>query len=607
MALFLHRARWFEYSLSANYPAYHPVQDKLMNDGSVTVEGGPAGLFASWQSSIRVRYLVVSLLAALLPLGVVVALYDHYTENLVVGALGERMETGLAATSSKLGDFLKNRSYQLESLADYPGLTALARPAAGQPDPRLMAVVRYEIDNPDLYGVMLLDGEDRVITVLSAQGSGEQTRSSGEPIVVRHLPRVSMNDVELIGPSPPHGGVPGWFLLRRRIQGEELSVALQIRLASLTELLGAHAAPGLYRPVLLAPGGYVLTSVGTPLPAGRELELARGPEIAPGWRPAMLRDPDRLPATSASFRYLLMALAAASGGAIIWLYLHLSARMRRQITPLIEGARAVAQGDLNWRIEAHGGDEIAVLSRSLNQMSAKLRSMIAAQIEVEKRAVLGEFATSVAHEVRNPLATMKASVQGLMMSEHDPARRSMLAVIVDEIERMNDVVETLLHYARPTPPERSPVSARDLLRRVAALVGPLSEEAGVSVSLSGDRELEVLADPRQLQQILMNLALNSIQAMPEGGALGLRAQRDGEWGVITLTDTGSGIRPELLDRVTEAFFTTKPAGTGLGLAISRQLAEMNGGSLSIASTPGSGTSVAVRLPLARTSREDRLA
>lgn len=564
---------------------------------AVDAHAPAGGLFASWRSSIRVRYLIISLLAALVPLGVVVVLYDHYVENLVLSAVGERLETGLAASSSKLADFLKSRIYQLESLADYPGVTQLAKSDAVYADSRLMAVVRHEVDNPDIYGLVFLDGSDRVLRTLTAQGavSGEDP-ILGRAGLVRSLPHVSLHEIELIGPAPARDGRPGWFLLRRRISGEEISLALQVRLASLTELLSAHATLGVYRAVLLAPGDKVFTAVGidTALPDGAE--VVKGPEIAPGWLPAMLRDPQRLPASTAPFRLLLIALATLSALAILALYVHLSRRMRRQISPLIDGAQAVARGDLAWRIAERGGDEIALLAKALNHMSEKLRAMIDAQIEVEKRAVLGDFATSVAHEVRNPLATMKASVQALIMAERDAERREMLALIADEIDRVNGVIETLLHYARPTSPQHSPVAARELFRRVAALVGPLAEETGVSLSLSGDRDLELLVDPKQLQQVLMNLALNAIQAMPGGGVLGLRAQRDGRWGVLMVTDTGAGIEPAMLERVTEPFFTTKAGGTGLGLAISHQLVELNGGALSIASTPGAGTAVTLRLP-----------
>ena len=127
--------------------------------------------------------------------------------------------------------------------------------------------------------------------------------------------------------------------------------------------------------------------------------------------------------------------------------------------------------------------------------------------------------------------------------------------------------------------------------------GPLADEAGVRLAAAGDRELVVHADVAQIQQILMNLVLNAIQAMPQGGVITLRAHREQQRGVVTVSDTGQGVAPELLGRITEPFFTTKAGGTGLGLAISRQLAELNDGVLAIASTPGVGTTVTLMLPL----------
>lgn len=552
-----------------------------------------------WLSSIRVRYLVVSLLAAVLPLGIVVALYDRYTENLVETLTGERLESGLTATSSKLADFLRSRIYQLESLADYPQFGQLVRADTQQIDPRLMAVLRYEVDSPDLYGIVFFDAADRVVATLAGQGAAGSSNWPGDALSIARLPRVEVQGVDLIGPLPPRAGQPGWFLLRRRLPGEEISVALQVRLASLTELLGAHAASSVYRPLLLTPDGAAFTAVGTVAVLPPQSEIAPGPPIAPGWRPALARDPDRLLTPSAPMRYALIALGAASVGAIVWLFFHLSARMRRQVAPLVEGAQAVARGDLNWRIPARGADEIATLAGALNHMSGQLRALIHSRIEVEKRAMLGDVVTGIAHEVRNPLATIKASMQALMMSERDAERREMLGLIGEEIERINGVIETLLGYARPRSPEQADVPVRELLRRIEALTRPMADEANVRIAVSGDRELALHVDAGQVQQILMNLVMNAIQAMPRGGSVSLRAYREGSRGVITVTDTGDGIAPELIDKVTEPFFTTRSEGTGLGLAVSRQLAELNGGSLALASAPGEGTIVTLKLPLAQ--------
>ncbi|MFZ5558899.1 MAG: ATP-binding protein [Pseudomonadota bacterium] len=554
--------------------------------------------------SLSARYLFVSLLAALVPLVITVILYDRYAADLVVRLADQRLESRLTAAGSRLADFLKTKTFQLETLADFPELAQLAHGDLNRLDGRLLNLLRYEADSPDIYGVLFFDEVGRVLAALPGHGAaGSPLWEEGE-FSVGMLPRVEFQGAELIGPRLPSDGSPGWVLLRRRIGSEAVSVALQVRLASFTELLTGVALE-VYRPVLHTPGGRLLSEVGIELRL--EASLIPGPEIAPGWFPAMLREAPSLPSPGASVRYVMIGLAAASAGVLVLLFVRLGARMRRRIAPLMAGAEAVARGDLALDVSVEGRDEIAMLARALNRMSAQLKTLIRARVETEKRAVLGEFSASVAHEVRNPLATIKTSVQALGVKETEPARRELLSLIVEEIERINGVIENLLSFARPREPERSVVSAAEVLRRVAALAGSLAEESRVVISLLGERDLLFCLDAGQVQQILMNLVLNALQAMPEGGVLTLRAYRDGRTGCLAISDTGTGIRPELLEKVAEPFFTTKPGGTGLGLAISRQLAEMNGGSIEIASAPGAGTTVTVRLPLAGDTAHANLA
>lgn len=541
------------------------------------------------------RYLLVSLAAAIVPLAATVVLYDRYAAELAQRLSGERVGASLAAAASKLSDLLRTKSFQLEALADLPQLARLANGDLTGLDARTQALLRLETDSPDVYGLFILDRADRVLAALAGQSSPETMASDEAGLALAGLPRAQAYGAELIGPMVPADGRPAWFLVRRELASAELSVALQVRLASLTELLSG-AAPDLYRPVLSTPGGRLFLPVGTEWRGGAE--LLRGPEIAPGWYPAMVAVQAPLPPPGASVRHALIGLAVLCGGVIVALFVHLGRRMRRRIAPLVAGADAVARGELSLDIPAQGEDEIARLARALNRMSAQLRTLIRSRVESEKRAVLGEFAASVAHEVRNPLATIRTSVQALGAREVDPARRELLSLIVDEIERINAVIETLLGFARPSEPERTEVSARELLRRVAALAGPMAEESGVKVSMLGEPELRLLADVGQAQQILINLVLNALQAMPRGGVLTLRAYREAGFGCISVTDTGPGMARDLVARAMEPFFTTKPGGTGLGLSLSRQLAQMNGGELELASAPGEGTTATLRLPLA---------
>lgn len=546
------------------------------------------------RSSLSARYFVVSLAAAILPLAATVVLYDRYAADLILRLSGQRVESSLTATASKLTDFLRTRTYQMEALADFPQLARLGEVGLSGLDPRLLALLRFEADSPDVYAVLFLDRADRVVAALPGQSAIEpEMRNEAGPALAA-LPRVEFHGAELIGPMLPGDGRPGWFLIRRMLAGASLSVALQVRLASLTELL-PPAPLELYRPVLHTPAGRLIEPVGTQWSGGQA--LLNGPEIAPGWYPAMYRVPGELPPPGATVRHLFIALVALCAGIIVLIFVRLGGRIRRRVQPLVEGALAVGRGELVLDIPVEGDDEIATAARALNRMSAELKSLIESRIETEKRAVLGEFAAGVAHEVRNPLATIRTSVQALALRDEDPARRELRELVIDEIERINRVIEDLLAFSRPRDPERSEVSARDLLRRLAALAGSMAAESRITLSLLGEPDLRVLVDAGHAQQILMNLVLNAIQAMPAGGTLTLRAYRAADFACFAVADTGPGMSEETAGKVMMPFFTTKAGGTGLGLAVSRQLAELNGGRLAITSAAGAGTTVTLCLPL----------
>ena len=137
-----------------------------------------------------------------------------------------------------------------------------------------------------------------------------------------------------------------------------------------------------------------------------------------------------------------------------------------------------------------------------------------------------------------------------------------------------------------------------MLERIRAMSSNLMRENHISQVILGEADVAVIADAGHVQQIMMNLILNAMQAMPDGGLLTIRARRESPMGVIEISDTGTGISPEILCHVTEPFFTTRHDGTGLGLSVSKQLIELNGGKLDFFSEPGQGTTVSLYLPLA---------
>lgn len=211
----------------------------------------------------------------------------------------------------------------------------------------------------------------------------------------------------------------------------------------------------------------------------------------------------------------------------------------------------------------------------------------------ERLATLGQLAGSVGHELRNPLGVINNCVYYLRMIMPDDERfRKHLAILEREVATTNRIVSDLLDFARVKAPLREDTRLDDLVR--GALV-QLTIPSTVRVEARLDPDCPpVSVDPHQVRQILSNLILNALQAMPEGGTLGLTVGKDERASYVAVEDTGPGIPSGNLTRVFQPLFTTKPTGIGLGLALARDLANTNGASLTVESQLGSGSRFLLR-------------
>jgi PAS domain S-box-containing protein len=246
-------------------------------------------------------------------------------------------------------------------------------------------------------------------------------------------------------------------------------------------------------------------------------------------------------------------------------------------------------------------------------------------LEEEKRrldrlASLGEMAASVAHEVRNPLASIKTSMQllladlqGSVVPQEDT--HEAVSVVLKEVERLDGIVRDLLLFARPRQLHLVECDLMDICARILRFLQPQCDERAVRVHLVRQRVPVVHIDVTQMEQVLMNLVLNALQAMPDGGVLSVscqalslpdcgqicRPERDERerqyWLELVISDTGEGISREALTRIFQPFYTTRAHGIGLGLPITRRLVEDHHGSVLVESRLGYGTTVSIRLPL----------
>lgn len=225
----------------------------------------------------------------------------------------------------------------------------------------------------------------------------------------------------------------------------------------------------------------------------------------------------------------------------------------------------------------------------------------------EKLATLGTLAAGIAHEIRNPLTSIKARLYTLDKHLEAPAlARRDAEIIGSEINRLERIVQDVLSFARPSDPELKPVAALGLLCDVQSLMAPGLENRSVKIILAPGPELFITADASQLKQVLINLVRNAAEAIKDTGTVTLRVSPDHirfngrmqDVAVLEVEDTGQGIPPEIAKRLFDPFFTTKEAGTGLGLSIAVRLVEKQGGILQYQTRPGLGTAFGIVMPLA---------
>lgn len=277
---------------------------------------------------------------------------------------------------------------------------------------------------------------------------------------------------------------------------------------------------------------------------------------------------------------------------------------------IVETVRKVEAGDLRARFVYDKKDEIGELARGLNSMLDELsnawgeveRCHVESIQRVEKMASIGELASAIAHEIKNPLAGISGAIQVFAedFTEEDP-RKGIINEVLSEIDRLDKAVKDLLIFAKPPEAHKIRTSIVPVVERSIRYIEPIAKKSGVEVTfLHGDSELhETDVDPDQMQQVFLNIMINAVHSMPGGGKLMISSNFRSDDGhiVVSFSDTGEGISPEELKNMFKPFFSTRHIGTGLGLAIGKSLAEKNDARMAVQSALGIGTTIMVILPV----------
>jgi two-component system NtrC family sensor kinase len=301
----------------------------------------------------------------------------------------------------------------------------------------------------------------------------------------------------------------------------------------------------------------------------------------------------------------------------------------RPVRALVDQARRIGAGDLGIRLDLRQHDEIAELGREMNAMSSKLSDAntrlvaeTAARVHAleqlrhaDRLVTVGKLASGIAHELGTPLNVVSGRAKMISQSPiSDASVRNNARIVMEQSERMAQIIRQLLDFARAGKPNKSSIDLRHLAASTLSLLRPIAEKRRVTLHFEASEPVsEVIADAAQLQQVVTNLVVNAVQASPESSTVevGLRTSRQsqrisGELGpelerrfvCITVSDRGVGMSEETLERIFEPFFTTKDVGegTGLGLAVAYGIVQEHGGFITVESKLSEGSRFEVYLP-----------
>jgi signal transduction histidine kinase len=295
---------------------------------------------------------------------------------------------------------------------------------------------------------------------------------------------------------------------------------------------------------------------------------------------------------------IVLLLSAIAGGVVAW---RISVPIRR-LTASVEEVTSRGRPERLGGLRG-GSGEVGVLAAAFEAMMERLAAAQEEAVSQSRLALLGEVAASIAHDVRTPLSVLKTSAQ-LLASGDLPLgeQRTLAHMVAAEVDRLNKVVTDLVDLVRPRVAQRTAQAVDGLVDRAAAVLRPWAFARGVAVVTSGEgTPLRVLVDGDQMQQVLINLIHNAVQAAPETGTVAIRWCSQGPWALIEVIDRGPGFSREALSRAFSPFFTTKPDGTGLGLTIVKRIVEEHGGAVGARNLESGGACVWCRLPLRETA------
>jgi two-component system, NtrC family, sensor histidine kinase HydH len=603
-------------------------------------------LRSTWTDlSLRTRLLLFAVALIALPSGiftlVAFASVRSTIEREVAIQLHQTAEQGASALGAALERAVDDaRSYAAQDL--------MRDLVVGDLDKRVSRLLRTIVEQKPAYvAVFCLDPSGRVVATsrgdllgradpARAAPLGEATESLVGPLDDPELGRTVLEiGVPIQSPDPPHARIGSLIVAYDWSAAQAALDGVRLKLANLGKRVTALLVDRDGKVIGIAsPKGRSTRDAALSAerwePAGRAADGMRPIRIAAGRQldvlvgAAALPTPDRADRADVGWSVLFVEPASSALAPIgrlrrRWIAITLAvlaaalaaaALLARQVMrPLGEVTRATAtlashlDGDLPL-LPVRSRNEVGQLAESFNKMTVELKRAQHEALVAAKLAFAGELAAMVAHEVRTPLSVMRSSAQMLADVGKAPGaasaadNRELVETIVDEVDRIERVVNGLLGIARPAEQCLEPTALRELLSRAADLVAAQAEKQGVEIRQDlADGAPRALCDAEQTYQVALNLLVNALQALPAGGHVWIRTlpERAGTVG-FEVRDDGPGLPAEIRDRIFQPFVSGREGGVGLGLAIVERIVSAQRGSVSVESEPGRGTRFEVRLP-----------
>lgn len=535
--------------------------------------------------SFRVRVLLLVLAVGLLPLALVGLWLNRSAAHSGRELLDERLSRAVEETANDLGRRWLQQRFELLALAGSPiASTTLSEGQTSIPSPDLDDRAA-ELPGA-VWSVALTDPAGEVRWSSRPPGPLELSRFAGTPLL--------LTVAYPVGPDAM-GGRMGELVARIRVSD------------LLGRAPGAPAAPGMVlavfsrvdgRPLLPLPFDPALLQeehfrLGEERWATVRRDLREPPvQIVAAAPLAPLTEPFEAATRRGLWVLVVVTLLGVASAAV------LTGRLTRSLERVAVAAEAVAGGDLQQKVPLEREDEVGRVARAFNGMTASLRRTLRRLAERESLAAVGEFAASLAHEVRNPLSSILVDLQRVEegLPGDSPLRRPQRRAL-GEIERLDRAVSGTLALARSGRIESESLDLCRPLRAAVHAARPAFESRGAELDgpTGTQGALEIRGDEAKLEQLFLNLLLNAAQALEEGGRARVEVRTNEEEIVVAVHDDGRGVPEEERSRIFDPFYSTRAEGTGLGLPTARRIARAHGGEVELESEVGRGTVVTVRL------------